>query len=321
MAIRDIITPQFIKNTYILGVDLTLDDGSPYPDEIFEQAIDSAINAIELELGITIDEFTVKGERHDARIEHRDAFWPFKLDHGPVKSVQALNITLGNNKTATLPTNWVQVTSGMHSQVNIIATSTELGSFYFTSGVPLIFGDVFSPHTYVPGYFSLDYTAGFHFFDGVAVIPQGETSVEVTLPTHLEGVRPTVILNVTDAQGGAGARVRSAGTDSFTISVTTAPTTGDMTIAYTAHTVDPLLLKAIGIMAAISPLDIAGDLIAGAGIGSFSVGVDGLSQSIATTASATSAGYGARIISYQKQLKDTMAALKAKYRSMNIFSV
>ena len=321
MAIRDIITPDFIKNTYILGVDLTLDDGTPYPDEIFEQAIDSAINMIELELGITIDEFRVKGERHDARVEHRDSWWPFKLDHHPVKSIDSLRIELGNNRSAVLPSSWALLTSGQHGQVNVVATANEVGSFYFTSGVPLLFGDVFNPQAYVPGYFTLDYTAGFHFIDGVAVIPQGETSVEVNLATPIEGVKPTVILTVQDAQGGAGARVRSSGTDSFTISVTTAPATGDMTIAYTLHTVDPLLIKAIGLTAAISPLDIAGDLIAGAGIGSFSVGVDGLSQSIATTASATSAGYGARIISYQKQLKDTIAALKAKYRTINIFSV
>ena len=44
MAIRDLITPQFIKDTYVLGVDLTLDDGSPYPDVIYEQAIAAAVN-------------------------------------------------------------------------------------------------------------------------------------------------------------------------------------------------------------------------------------------------------------------------------------
>jgi hypothetical protein len=94
-----------------------------------------------------------------------------------------------------------------------------------------------------------------------------------------------------------------------------------MSISWLAHSVDPLLLKAIGMIAAITPLDVAGDLIAGAGIANFSVGVDGLSQSIGTTASATSAGYGARIISFQNQLKSLMTQLRAKYRMINTFSV
>lgn len=321
MAIRDLITPQFIKDTYVLGVDLTLDDGSDYPDVIYEQAIDSAINYLELELGITFDPFSVKGERHDGRVENKDAFYPFILDHRPVRSVEGLNITLGNYDAVSMPKEWAVLTSPQHGQTHIIPTAETLGSFFFRSGIPLLFGDVFSPYSYVPAYFSVDYEAGFTFVDGTAVIPQGQTSVEVPIIEPLLGVKPTVVLTVTDAQGGAGARVRASGTHSFTISVTTAPTTGDMAISYNLHTVDPALIRAIGLIAALAPLDIAGDLIAGAGVGQFSVGVDGLTQSIATTASATSAGYGARIISYQKQLKDTMGALRAKYRMMNIFSV
>lgn len=321
MAIRDLITPQFIKDTYVLGVDLTLDDGSPYPDIIFEQAIDAAISTLELELGIVFDPFTVKGERQDARIENKNAFYPFTLDHRPVRSVDGLAISIGNKREAEMPVEWATLTMPQHGQINLIPSGETVGSFYFRSGIPLLFGDIFSPYNYVPSYFTIDYTAGFTYIDGTAVIPQNQTSVEVAITDPLLGVKPTVNLTVTDDQGGAGARVRASGTDSFTISVTTAPTTGDMVIDYSLHTVDPALIRAIGLIAALAPLDIAGDLIAGAGVGQFSVGVDGLTQSIATTASATSAGYGARIISYQKQLKDTMAALRAKYRMMNMFSV
>ena len=31
--------PEWLKKTYLLGVDLTLDDGSPYPEEIFTTAL------------------------------------------------------------------------------------------------------------------------------------------------------------------------------------------------------------------------------------------------------------------------------------------
>jgi len=75
------------------------------------------------------------------------------------------------------------------------------------------------------------------------------------------------------------------------------------------------LINAIGMLAAINVFHIMGDLILGAGIASQSIGIDGLSQSISTTSSATNAGYGARIIGYVetlngKSVNDTNGLLK-----------
>lgn len=321
MAIKDLITPQFVKDTFALGVDLTLDDGSPFPDVLFEQAIDSAIAAVEAELGIVIDPFYVKGERHDAIVEHKDAFYPFVLDHKPVISVEDLNINLGNYPSVNMPADWAVISSPQVGQVHLIPTAETLGSFFFRSGLPMLFGDVFSPYRYVPAYFAIDYKAGFFFEEGVATLPQGDTQLEVSFTAPTGGNRVYFQLTVDDAQGASDVSVRQSGTDSFIISAKVAPTLGDATISWIAHSVDPLLIKAIGLVAALAPLDIAGDLIAGAGIANFSVGVDGLSQSLATTASATSAGYGARIISYQTQLKGVMSQLRAKYKYMNTFSI
>jgi hypothetical protein len=76
----------------------------------------------------------------------------------------------------------------------------------------------------------------------------------------------------------------------------------------------PMSIKEIiGMKAAMGPLNIAGDLVAGAGIATKSISIDGLSQSIGTTASATNAGYGARIIQYQKQIDHAMTTLKRSY--------
>ena len=62
------------------------------------------------------------------------------------------------------------------------------------------------------------------------------------------------------------------------------------------------------------PLNIAGDLVLGiAGVSGQSLSIDGLSQSISTTASATSAGYSARLIQYQKEIKETVGRLKLVY--------
>lgn len=70
---------------------------------------------------------------------------------------------------------------------------------------------------------------------------------------------------------------------------------------------------AIGMKAAIQVFNIAGDLIAGAGIATTSISVPGLSQSVGTTSSATNSGYGARIGQYEKQLKEMLANLRRFY--------
>jgi len=62
------------------------------------------------------------------------------------------------------------------------------------------------------------------------------------------------------------------------------------------------MAHAIGMLASIHLFNILGDLVIGAGIASMSIGMDGWSQSIGTTASAENSAYSARIIMYQKEL-------------------
>lgn len=81
--------------------------------------------------------------------------------------------------------------------------------------------------------------------------------------------------------------------------------------------VPALIMDIIGMKAAMGPLNIAGDLIAGAGIASKSISLDGLSQSISTTSSATNAGYGSRIIQYTKQIDNLLEGLKERYQGIN----
>ena len=81
------------------------------------------------------------------------------------------------------------------------------------------------------------------------------------------------------------------------------------------------IMNLVGKLASIGLFNIAGDLILGAGIASFSLSLDGLSQSISSTSSATNSGYGARIIQYQKEIKDTLSRIKLRYRGFNLVSM
>ncbi|MDQ3171499.1 MAG: hypothetical protein M3Q55_15300 [Acidobacteriota bacterium] len=81
------------------------------------------------------------------------------------------------------------------------------------------------------------------------------------------------------------------------------------------------IIEIIGMTAAMGPFNIFGDLIAGAGIATLSLSLDGLSQSIGTTASATNAGFGSRLIQYAKQIKAQIPLIRQFYKRVGRMTV
>lgn len=81
------------------------------------------------------------------------------------------------------------------------------------------------------------------------------------------------------------------------------------------------LKELVGKIASFGPLNVAGDLLGGAGISSQSIGIDGLSQSFSTTSSATSAGFGARLIQYRQEIKDWVPTLQKYYHGSKLMVV
>lgn len=78
------------------------------------------------------------------------------------------------------------------------------------------------------------------------------------------------------------------------------------------------LLNVIGKLASINIFHNMGDLVLGAGVASISIGLDGLSQSIGTTSSATNAAYGSRISGYEGDLKKLIPKIKSQYGQYNL---
>jgi hypothetical protein len=322
-GIRDIVTVDFLKKTSIVGIDLTVDDGSAFPDELFETAINAAINTIESELGIIFDHQDCI-EKQDASSDSRRAWWPMTLDQRPLKKVDDIKIAYGQYPETTVPLAWVNINSEASAQIALIPTSATLGAFNFNNSIPLMIDPItnYSYYRYVPSYFKLTYQAGFNYRKGTAIIPVGQTTLEIDLDEPLIDT-PTFSFSVTD-DGITGALIPTTvraistgiGRSTFTIKLSQAPVNRPAIIEWQVHTVPTALIKTISQVASLLPLDIAGNLIAGAGIARQSLSIDGLTQDIATTASATSSGFGATILSYQTQIKDTMDAMKKKYASV-----
>jgi hypothetical protein len=92
------------------------------------------------------------------------------------------------------------------------------------------------------------------------------------------------------------------------------------TAGFEQNRVPAIINQAIGIMVTLRVLNMIGELVLGPGIASTSMSLDGLSQSISSTASAMYGAYAARIEDYGKALKEIHATLK-KYFGKTIKTV
>lgn len=86
---------------------------------------------------------------------------------------------------------------------------------------------------------------------------------------------------------------------------------------------DPLIVRAIALLACNEPFNIMGDIIISAGIATISTSFDGISQSVGTTASAENHAFSARMIQHNHELYGYRAGvsglldtLKTKWRRM-----
>lgn len=233
-----------LQTNYLFGLDLTDDEGNPYPPSLFEFFIRSAVSWLEHELDIPISPKTLLEEKHDYyKEDYRQYMW-LKLHESPVISVDAVRMVLpGEQVVQSFDSDWFQLQEES-GQLQILPGVGSAGSILLGAGGAYI--SMINRNTrFLPNVFRVDYTAGF-----------------------APGKVPAVITDL------------------------------------------------IGKKASFGPLNIAGDLLGGAGIASQSIGIDGLSQSFNTTSSATNAGYGARLIRYDKEMKAELPMLKKYYKGI-----
>lgn len=258
----DILSIQELKDFYLYGLDLTQDQGIPYPDYLFAFYIRAAVSSLEHKLDITMRRTVFEEERHDFYKEDYESFMAIQLNHYPVISIESVKMVLpGESVIRTFPKDWIHI-QRESGQLQIVPGAGSAGSLLLGaagSWLPTVYGGA----RFVPDMFRVAYTAG------IGAPPPGSWGFE-------------------------------PGSEPASVSV---PNPKLDRVAET-------LKETVGKIAAFGPLNIAGDLLVGAGVASQSISIDGLSQTINTTSSATSAGFGARLIQYQKELKDVIPTLR-----------
>jgi len=267
------ITKDGLIARYLFGINLTA-NGLPYPDEMFQAALETGVAILETELDITLRpvEF-YGGEVTDADFathvnlpqtmrdaqgrygpERHDWYGPdlwgtLRLRRRPIRRPPSIihAIYPGNDQPVfTFPESWILLRDPLGGVVDIVAAVGSIPSSLLGSGSSVDWYINARGRSF-PGLLRVYYEAGWD---------AGEIPAD--------------------------------------------------------------LIHAAYLIASFNILNPAGDLILGAGIASTSLSFGGLSQSTNTTSSATNAGFGSRIIQYQKDLKATLPRLKQKYHGLSL---
>jgi hypothetical protein len=318
-SIYDVLTPAWVRATYLAGVDLTDDLGTSFADETVLIGLRQAIAQIEQRLSITIDTIRVTNERHDLYTDGRWTYWPFYLNHSPLQKINDFRAKYGQVLNQPIPVSWLTLVSKDHSRLNVTPSNEQIQQMASMLGTPFIFWN----SGYAPGFFVFDYTAGFQVFTNTTSFNIGETSKVVAFAadetfesSEYYSVFSLVSPNPADASIVPVSVQRTL--TGMTIQLSRAPV-APLTVRWYLTDIPDNLRHLIGMMAAIHPLTIAGDLVLGAGVTSRSIGIDGLSQSVSTTKSGAQGGaFAARIKSYNEEGEKTFEALRGRYKLLSV---
>lgn len=303
-----LMPPAWLREQFLAGIDLTDQNGQPYPDSFYERAIRQALAYAEQRLGIDIIIRQRNGERHSQYYEDRNAFYPIKLNHGPLLAVEEVKVYFGNQQIMLIPLSWVLVSSYRFADIKLVPVS----------GAPQISNVILWPgmwnRSLNPAAWRVTYTSGFYFRTGTATVTSPDDSFTVTLPATLEDSDYNVWYQLVDPdEADADIAVTTEETlpGEFTARLSDVPSE-PLTVRWYASTIPEDLLQYIGLQAAIGILPMLGSNIIGSGLGSRSISQDGLSQSF------SSVGYKEQLAAFQKQAGILEASLRATYTPSNL---
>ncbi len=315
---KDILTVAKLKEVYLAGIQLTDASGVALPDSIFEDSIKAAVKHVETVCGITIAPVKVKNERQDLYQTDKSVFWMRGTHRRPLSSISRMVLKLGNMEILQFPLTWIYELDPNSGTFTVIPSSENIAVF---SHHIIGFYGRFQPQ--LPGGMELDYTAGVLLLEGTATIPAGDTTATFPIgqtvlfsdyELYFELVNPAV------ADAGIEVSVDATGNEDFDVSLSATPTQ-NLTVRWVLSAMHADLKKLIFLMASIHPLNVAGTTLVGDGIASKSISIDGLSQSITTTANSETLAYGNRVKAHQAEIDKLLPYVRGRYTGPRISSI
>lgn len=170
------ITPEFFRKTYLLGLNFVDETGKPYPDDWYQQKINTALSNFEHYTQLSIVPQKIEGELHDYYYKDYVMFAFLQLYHKPIIVNQETPVVKAVYPTGqtitTFPREWCRV-DNVHGQIQLVPTQGTLSQVILGQGgsyLPLIYQGL----GYLPQLFHVNYTAGFErgkvpqfFIDGI----------------------------------------------------------------------------------------------------------------------------------------------------------
>jgi hypothetical protein len=147
-----------IRDVHLFGINLKDSEGNPFPDELLQTYLDSAISWTEKKLNIAIMP-REEEEHHDYFLQDYSNWGFLKLWKKPVMEVHSLEMYYGDRPMFTIPKDWLKVDE-LSGQIQIFPTSGSAGGMIITANgslvTPVLSGNV----GYAPKLWKVKYKAG-----------------------------------------------------------------------------------------------------------------------------------------------------------------
>lgn len=222
-----VLTVANLKDWFMFGLDLTDDDGYPFPNSMLEFAIRAAIGGLEKVLNVRIKPSHIIGERQDYYRQDYTDFGFIQLNEYPIFDITKVALrypTAGSD--ITFPAEWYQINKA-HGQVHLIPTSGSLSQILIGRGGDYL-SFVWKGWDWMPNLWIIDYWAGFPPADHtyISAAAAANIPIQTGVPDDLIGVIGKMAcfypLNIAgDLVGGVAIASKSIGIDGLSQSINT----------------------------------------------------------------------------------------------------
>lgn len=149
--------PEYMRKTYLFGLELVDNDGNAFPSSLFHHHLNSAIQYLEKLLDIIIYPQTIT-ERHDYYASDFNNWGFMHLYKKPVIEVSNLAMMYGaDRQLITIPKDWIQINK-LTGTVSLFPTHGSAGSLIIGSNGAL--WGMFSRFDSAPNLWEVQYQAG-----------------------------------------------------------------------------------------------------------------------------------------------------------------
>jgi len=323
---KDILTPLWLKETFLLGIDLRDNDGVEFPARIFSESIRRAVGLVEKDFGIAVEPRVIEGERHSFDWRKKERYFPFALDVCPLLQLNEMQLQLGAFDPVNFPKEMALVTSLVGGRISIVPAPIPISMGPMSASTAFFMIPNAPTQEYMPGFFRFDYDAGMALFDGRQnVTPATTWPIQVDLPYALDESNYELTFIVTAADDDTD-RTIEFGTVRRTQSYFTFEPDRDMqgttmTVRWILSSLGADMKGYIGKYASTLVAAVAGDLLGGQGIASSSQSQDNVSQVVATTSSPENHGYSARVRQFERELKREREILRSYWSGLRTFYI